>query len=88
MELLGKIIIEGSIKVITGLRIGGLTTGLKIGGVDHPVISDAFGKPYIPGSSLKGKLRSLIEKKENVILNIFIDSLVFSYTRYLIERKH
>ncbi len=47
----------------------GPTSGLKIGGVDQPVISDAYGKPYIPGSSLKGKLRSLIEKEENIKLN-------------------
>ncbi|MCM8826478.1 MAG: type III-A CRISPR-associated RAMP protein Csm3 [Candidatus Omnitrophica bacterium] len=67
--LLGKVVIKGSIYVVTGLRIGGPTTGLKIGGVDQPVISDAFGKPYIPGSSLKGKLRTLIERKERVPLN-------------------
>jgi len=63
MELLGKIIIEGSIKVITGLRIGGLTTGLKIGGVDLNVVKTPDDVPYIPGSSLKGKLRSLMEYK-------------------------
>ncbi len=67
--LLGKIIIRGDICVITGLRIAGPTTGLKIGGIDHPVICDAFGKPYIPGSSLKGKLRTLAERKEGVKLN-------------------
>lgn len=69
LNFAGKIIIEGDIKVLTGLRIAGPTTGLKIGGVDQPVIYDAFGKPYIPGSSLKGKLRSLIEKEYNVPLN-------------------
>lgn len=69
LRLIGKIIIKGSICIKTGLRIGGPTTGLKIGGVDQPVITEAYGKPYIPGSSLKGKLRSLIEKKERVFLN-------------------
>lgn len=69
LNFLGKVIIEGDIRVLTGLRIAGPTTGLKIGGVDQPVIYDAFGRPYIPGSSLKGKLRSLLEKKENVPLN-------------------
>lgn len=62
-KLLGKIIIKGEIIVLTGMRIGGSTTGLKIGGVDLNVITDPFGKPYIPGSSLKGKLRALIERK-------------------------
>ena len=64
--LLGKLIIRGKIKALTGLRIGGTTGGLKIGGVDLNVITDAKGVPYIPGSSLKGKLRSLIEWKEGV----------------------
>lgn len=54
---------KGDIVVKTGLRIGGSSGGLKIGGVDLNVITDPEGKPYIPGSSLKGKLRSLIEKK-------------------------
>ncbi|MGC8977607.1 MAG: type III-A CRISPR-associated RAMP protein Csm3, partial [Candidatus Ratteibacteria bacterium] len=48
---------------------GGPTTGLKVGGIDQPVITDPLGIPYIPGSSLKGKLRNLIEKKEKVKLN-------------------
>ncbi|MEM2742095.1 MAG: type III-A CRISPR-associated RAMP protein Csm3, partial [Nitrososphaeria archaeon] len=69
ISLIGKVIVTGDIIVRTGLRIGGTTTGLKIGGVDQPVITDALGRPYIPGSSLKGKMRSLIEKKEKVILN-------------------
>jgi len=69
LKLIGKVIINGDINILTGLRIGGPTTGLKIGGVDQPVIADALGVPYIPGSSLKGKLRTLIEKKEQVELN-------------------
>ncbi|MEO0155672.1 MAG: type III-A CRISPR-associated RAMP protein Csm3 [candidate division WOR-3 bacterium] len=68
-HLIGKIIIMGNIEVKTGMRIGGATTGLKIGGVDLNVITDPFGKPYIPGSSLKGKLRTLLERKENVKWN-------------------
>lgn len=63
-KLLGKIIIKGDLDVVTGMRIGGSTGGLKIGGLDLNVITDPLGKPYIPGSSLKGKLRSLIEKKQ------------------------
>ena len=62
--LIGKVIIRGQIEVKTGMRIGGASSGLKIGGLDLSVITDPEGKPYIPGSSLKGKLRSLIEKKE------------------------
>jgi len=69
MNLFGKVIIKSTIEVKTGMRIGGSTGGLKIGGLDLNVITDPFGKPYIPGSSLKGKMRTLIERKEGVIFN-------------------
>ncbi|MCW3142246.1 MAG: type III-A CRISPR-associated RAMP protein Csm3, partial [Methanophagales archaeon] len=62
INLLGKVVITGKIRAETGLSIGGATVGLDIGGLDNPVIKDAEGKPYIPGSSLKGKMRSLLEK--------------------------
>lgn len=62
INLEGKIVITGKIKAETGLSIGGARVGLDIGGVDNPVIKDAAGEPYIPGSSLKGKMRSLLEK--------------------------
>ena len=64
IKLLGKVLIKGKIRAITGLAIGGSTVGLDIGGLDNPVIKDAEGKPYIPGSSLKGKMRSLLERAE------------------------
>jgi CRISPR-associated protein Csm3 len=69
MKLLGKIIIQAELEAITGLRVGGSSGGLKIGGVDLNVITDPWGVPYIPGSSLKGKMRSLMEHKDNVPLN-------------------
>jgi CRISPR-associated protein Csm3 len=62
ISLDGKIVITGKIMTETGLSIGGATVGLDIGGTDNPVIKNAEGKPYIPGSSLKGKMRSLLEK--------------------------
>ena len=62
-KLLGKVVISATIKAVTGLRIGAATSGLEIGGVDQPVLRDPVTeKPYIPGSSLKGKLRSLLTK--------------------------
>ncbi len=67
--LIGKVIIKGVIEVKTGMRIGGATTGLKVGGVDLNVITDPQGRPYIPGSSLRGKLRTLLERKEKVKWN-------------------
>lgn len=59
--------IKGVIKLITGLHIGASNATLEIGGLDNPIVKDPFpesGAPYIPGSSLKGKMRSLIEIKE------------------------
>ncbi|MEM2583011.1 MAG: type III-A CRISPR-associated RAMP protein Csm3 [Candidatus Thermoplasmatota archaeon] len=63
INLLGKVVIKGKIKAETGLAVGGSGGKMEIGGVDKPVIKDAYGKPYIPGSSIKGKMRSLLEKK-------------------------
>lgn len=46
----------------TGLHIGAGDTEMRIGGTDNPVVKNPFdGQPYIPGSSLKGKIRSLLE---------------------------
>ncbi len=61
-NLLGKFILNAKVSTITGLHIGGSAAGLEIGAVDNPVIKDPLtDEPYIPGSSLKGKLRSLAE---------------------------
>jgi len=59
--LLAKIFINGKIEAKTGLHIGGSNTALDIGGIDLNVIKNANGVPFIPGSSLKGKIRSLLE---------------------------
>lgn len=59
--------IKGKIRVLTGLHIGASSEAIEIGGLDNPIIKDPLpgsNAPYIPGSSLKGKLRSLIEIKE------------------------
>lgn len=52
--------ISGTITLETGLHIGGSKSSLDIGGLDSPVIKTPQGIPYIPGSSLKGKIRSLL----------------------------
>jgi CRISPR-associated protein Csm3 len=63
IRLLGRVIISGKIVAKTGLHIGGSPGVLAIGNVDLPVIRDErTNRPYIPGSSLKGKMRSLSEK--------------------------
>lgn len=59
---LGNATITGTLKCETGLHIGGGNDELKIGGIDKFVIKTPDNKPYIPGSSFKGKTRSLFEK--------------------------
>lgn len=54
--------LTGTVELLSGLHIGGGDDTMKIGGIDNGVIKDANSdKPYIPGSSLKGKMRSLLE---------------------------
>lgn len=63
VDLYGRVFVRGKIQAMTGLHIGGSPTALAIGTVDNPVIRDSLtGRPYIPGSSLRGKMRSLWEK--------------------------
>ncbi len=62
LTFLGKMILEGEITCQTGLHIGAGKGSLEIGGADNPVVKDAFGMPYIPGSSLRGRLRALLEQ--------------------------
>ena len=61
--LIGKVRVLADLVVQTGLHIGGGEENLDIGGVDKLVIRDPITRyPYIPGSSIKGKLRSILEK--------------------------
>ncbi|MBE7557385.1 MAG: type III-A CRISPR-associated RAMP protein Csm3 [Anaerolineales bacterium] len=63
IKLKGRIFLVFDIKTNTGLHIGGSDEGISIGGVDKTVIRDRLtNRPYIPGSSLRGKVRSLLEK--------------------------
>ncbi|MBK9166305.1 MAG: type III-A CRISPR-associated RAMP protein Csm3 [Bryobacterales bacterium] len=62
LKLIGKLILEGELHCETGLHVGAGKGSLEIGGADNPVVKDAFGRPYVPGSSLRGKLRSLLEQ--------------------------
>lgn len=61
-KLLKKIELKGTITLLTGLHIGGTNSSMSIGGIDEGVIRNPVNnQPYIPGSSLKGKMRSLFE---------------------------
>ncbi|VEN73372.1 conserved hypothetical protein [Candidatus Desulfarcum epimagneticum] len=64
MKLLDIKEIKGTIALKSGLHIGSGDNDMSIGGTDNPVVRHPFTKePYIPGSSLKGKIRSLLEMK-------------------------
>ncbi len=63
-----NIIISGKILLKSGLHIGGSEQGIKIGGIDNAVIRNPISNlPYIPGSSLKGKMRFLLEHYLNKV---------------------
>ncbi len=54
--------LTGQIEVVTGLRVGASQDTMEISGLDNPIIRNPVTEePYIPGSSLKGKMRSLAE---------------------------
>ncbi len=67
-KLHSKIFITGKVVAETGLMIGGSSSALEIGGTDKQIIRNPRDKmPYIPGSSLKGKMRSLLEQSRATI---------------------
>ena len=66
MKQLKSKMISGKIIVKTGLHIGAGSDKVEIGGIDNPIIRNPLTRePYIPGSSIKGKMRTLLEWKEN-----------------------
>ena len=70
MKLFKKIIFTGTLKCVTGLHIGDSKESSEIGGVDAPVVRRKDNnQPYIPGSSLKGKIRCLLEQVAGENLN-------------------
>src|ERR1044071_3088440 len=66
LKLIGKLILEGELHCETGLHVGAGKGSLEIGGSDNPVVKDSHGRPYVPGSSLRGKLRSLLEQSSGM----------------------
>ena len=68
MKLMNIKEIQGTITLKSGLHIGAGDMEMKIGGTDNPVIKHPHTlEPYIPGSSLKGKVRSLLEMKSGLM---------------------
>ena len=76
MDMCGKILITCSLVVRTGLHIGGSGIFSPIGAVDSPVIRDPLTqRPIVPGSSLKGKLRTLLVRSDSYQKGNGIESL-------------
>ncbi len=68
IKLIKKIIYTGTITLKTGLHIGGTNAALNIGGPDKFVVRNPINNvPYIPGSSLKGKMRALVELSKGCV---------------------
>lgn len=60
--------LTADIELLTGLHIGGGDADMHIGGIDNSVIKHPVTQePYIPGSSIKGKMRSLLEWELGVV---------------------
>lgn len=68
MQLIRIQKLEATLELLSGLRIGASEGEIRIGGVDNQVIRHPHnGQPYIPGSSLKGKVRSLLEWRSGAV---------------------
>lgn len=62
MKLNKIVTLKGTIRLVTGLHIGAGKDNIEIGGLDLPIMKNPRTKaPYIPGSSIKGKMRSMLE---------------------------
>src|SRR6476659_5484236 len=68
LKLIGKLILEGEMLGETGVHVGAGKGSLEIGGSDNPVVKDSYGRPYVPGSSLRGKIRSLLEQSSGLAI--------------------
>ncbi|WP_367155927.1 type III-A CRISPR-associated RAMP protein Csm3 [Methylomonas sp. HYX-M1] len=76
--------ITGKIELLSGLHIGSGNTEIHIGGTDNPVIKNPITQhPYIPGSSIKGKMRSLLEWQLGVVGHTDGQPLSFKHLKKL-----
>lgn len=67
-QLLKMITVEAKLELLSGLHIGAGNQEIHIGGIDNSVIKHPYtNEPYIPGSSLKGRMRSLLEWRAGVV---------------------
>ena len=84
MQLTKICLIEGCIELVTGLHIGAGSEEMHIGGTDNPVVKNPVNRwPYIPGSSLKGKMRSLLEWQAGTVADTDGKPIGFRYASKL-----
>jgi CRISPR-associated protein Csm3 len=68
--LRGRVLYRSTMLVETGLHIGAAESELSVGGIDKLVVRDPVtNEPFVPGSSLRGKLRSLLERRDGLESN-------------------
>jgi len=68
MQLVKIVTLKGQVLLKSGLHIGAGDLEMHIGGTDNPVVKNVHSnEPYIPGSSLKGKVRSLLEMRSGLM---------------------
>jgi CRISPR-associated protein Csm3 len=80
IQFQGNLVITGQILCETGLHIGGVSEGIEIGGLENIVIRDPkTDLPFIPGSSLKGKMRSLLELSDKDATKNILYKYLFSW---------
>lgn len=88
MQLTNISLIEGRIELVTGLHIGAGNDEMQIGGTDNPVVKNPIdGRPYIPGSSLKGKMRSLMEWQAGTVADTDGSPVGFHATSQISDEK-
>ena len=88
MQLTKICLIEGGIELVTGLHIGAGSEEMHIGGTDNPVVKNPVNRrPYIPGSSLKGKMRSLLEWQAGTVGETDGKPIGFGYASGIEDEK-
>ena len=88
MQLTKISLIEGSIELVTGLHIGAGNEEMHIGGTDNPVVKNPVDhRPYIPGSSLKGKMRSLMEWRAGTVADTNGNPIGFGVAHGIVDEK-
>ena len=88
MQLTSIKTFTGEIELLTGLHIGGGDADMHIGGIDNPVIKNPVNhEPYIPGSSIKGKMRSLLEWELGIVGQTKGKPLTHKDIQYLPDEK-